>query len=247
MTRPDIAVNVAMLSGVVDATVQHIINMNKIVKYLKSTKGVPLEMKRIKGGIKSPQILCFSDAALNNLQRGGSQGGSMIFITEKTEIGKDRKAMWLNASLISWKSSRIKRVVTCTMSSELLQQSSTFDSGMWLKNLCSEIFGCDVGLHLRTDCLSIIANINSMRTQIKEKRLLNEVFILKEAWERNEISSYEHVPTKLMIADGLTKPDMTLKELITKAMRNKIRIPSDMDRGDKQLQYNVSRPRWSYE
>jgi hypothetical protein len=246
MTRPDIAVDVGMLSGATNSTVQDMLKMNKLIKYTKNTRTIPLEYKRLRGNMSSPQIICYADAAMNNLKRGGSQGGMMIFITNDVEINKE-DPQWIKGALIAWRSARIKRVVTCTLSAELLQQSTTYDSGVWLKNLCEEIFQVKTSLNLRTDCLSLVSNLNSMRTQIKEKRLLNEVYVLKEAWEMSEIQDYQFIPTKYMIADGLTKTDVSLKELITKSMRCAIRVPSIEDRGDKELKFRVTRPRWQYD
>ena len=91
--------------------------------------------------------------------------------------------------------------------------------------------------------MSIIANLNSMRTQIKEKRLMNEVYVLKEAWELWEIYSYEHIPTSFMIADGLTKVEGKLRDLLVRAMKGRIQLPREQDRGEKAIQYRVIKER----
>jgi hypothetical protein len=47
--------------------------------------------------------------------------------------------------------------------------------------------------------------------QVLEKRLTNELWALREALKHKEIRSMAHVPTELMIADGLTKDTPKLR------------------------------------
>jgi hypothetical protein len=54
-------------------------------------------------------------------------------------------------------------------------------------------------------CQSLAASTKSLRVQVLEKRLTNELWALREALKHKEIRPLEYVPTELMIADGLTK------------------------------------------
>jgi hypothetical protein len=64
---------------------------------------------------------------------------------------------------------------------------------------------------------SLAASTKSLRVQVLEKRLTNELWALREALKHKEIRSLEHVPTELMIADGLTKDAPKLRTAILQA------------------------------
>jgi hypothetical protein len=116
-TRPDIASNSSMLSGIPDATLDNITQINKVVRYLKNSSTLGLTFK----SIQNPELICYGDAALNNLGRGGSQGGYTILLVDKNDMKHEVKT----TSIIAWKSARIKRVVTNTLSAEILQQTAS--------------------------------------------------------------------------------------------------------------------------
>ena len=77
---------------------------------------------------------------------------------------------------------------------------------------------------MKTDCNSLIDSMKSLRVQATEKRLCGEIWALREAISSKEISSMDHVPTGLMIADGLTKIQPKLRIVLLQACAGHIPI-----------------------
>ena len=121
--------------------------------------------------------------------------------------------------MIAYSSAGIKRVVNSTFSGELLQQCVAFDEARWLVLLRQEMTGRDTDLHMKSDHLGLIQSLNSLRQQVKEKRLMGNLWSLREAFENHEITTYEHIPTRHMLADGMTKANPELRQPIVQAMK----------------------------
>ena len=101
-SRPDVMFDACMLSASLkDATVQNIIEANKVVRRLKSEK-VALKFQYLREKL---QLVVFSDASLGNLPHGGTQGGHLILL-----MGQNGKF-----SPLSWQSKKIRRVVRSTL------------------------------------------------------------------------------------------------------------------------------------
>jgi hypothetical protein len=146
-------------------------------------------------------------------------------------MGEGQQRQEVQGSLLGWSTARIKRVVSSTFSGELLQQATAFDRARWTALLIKEMTGADVPLHMRTDCKSLIQNLDSLRLQAKEKRLTTEMWALREAFDLDEIATYEHVPTTYMIADGMTKEGTRagrkVRDMVVDAMNGKITLPDE--------------------
>ena len=74
---------------------------------------------------ESTSIKMFADANYNNLPNDGSQGGHIIFLSDKTK----------NSSGVAWNSQRIKRVARFTLAAE----SRAFSEGFGMVCLISEL------------------------------------------------------------------------------------------------------------
>lgn len=70
-----------------------------------------------------------------------------------------------------------------------------------------------------TDSQDIIDHLRSLRNTCTERRLEKEVHLLRSAVETGEVTSWQHVPSAQMMADGLTKDHHPLKKNIIMAMR----------------------------
>lgn len=115
-----------------------------------------------------------------------------------------------------------------TFGAELLQQVATFDLASWLRNLYHELrTGLkEVKLHLRSDCMGVVQVVAfSLRQQARERRLTPDLWVIREAIATSSITSLEHVPTKSMVADGLTKYGCKPAQAIKRAMRGLILYP----------------------
>ena len=226
-TRPDIAVSVSKLSTVANHPGPvHYNQIEKLRRYLMSTIQEKLVFRKLPGQLS---VLAFSDASFQNLSDAGSQGGFLVSITSDPSHLLDMRApdhdyQATPSVLISWKSARIKRVVRSTFAGELLQCSSTFDNSAHIRDLYDQISGHTghvTPLTIMTDCMDVIDHLRSLKNTCSEKRLNKEVHLLRETVATGEVTSWIHVPSTLMQADGLTKEGPKLRALVIAAMRGK--------------------------
>lgn len=239
MTRPDVAVDASMIAGKLhQPIVQDVLTANKILRYLKGSASTTMVYQQLRQPLR---VLAFADSAFQNLPQGRSQAGYLIMIAEEDDgrsqavviPGEDGERMMrdINGAVMCWKSSRHKRVIRSTFSAELLAHTNAFDTACWFANLFEEVSTGqlinhrNVPLDTRTDCKSLEDSTRSLRIQATEKRLYNEIWALREALETGEIRSLCHIPTSLMVADGLTKIQPKLRSRITSAMQGRVSLP----------------------
>ena len=192
-TRPDISSNVCQLSSCLKtATKQELTLANKTIRKVRVDK---LSLKFPKLNMNNLQLLVHSDASHNNLPKGGSQGGYIVFLGD--DEGK--------VAPIQWQSKRIKRVVRSTLAAECLALEEAVDHAFYIKCMLSEIMNIDIPMHCYVDCQSLCDNLHSSNTIKEEKRLIQDIALLKEMMEKDEISSVQHVVSKNNLADALTK------------------------------------------
>ena len=225
-TRPDILVDVSELSGKVrQATYGDVKRANKLLRYLTNTADQRIHYRKIYG----PQrVITFADAAFQNRENLASQEGHLIGIAEEIRDGEEliRRC---DIALISWKSKVLRRVTRSTFSSELLSQSTAFDGAIWISNILQELNDKHFHVDLKTDCMSLVDSMRSLRLQHTEKRLSGLVMLLREAIQNGDVRSIQHVPTSLMIADGMTKSHPKLKQDILACMKGEIALPTNRD------------------
>jgi ABC-type enterobactin transport system permease subunit len=75
------------------------------------------------------KLVVFSDASLENLKDGGTQGGHLIVL-----MGEEGRF-----SPICWQSKRIRRVVRSTLAGETLALADEIDNAIFLATLVSEL------------------------------------------------------------------------------------------------------------
>jgi hypothetical protein len=93
------------------------------------------------------------------------------------------------------------------------------DMAVWLKKLLCEIHKGEIKVKIKSDCMSLVDSLGSLRQQVQEKRLTQDLWALRQAVETKEIYSIEHIPSQLMVADGLTKPKEPLRAGLRLAMK----------------------------
>ncbi len=244
MTRPDISVDASLLAGKLhNPTVQDVLTANKIIRYLKSSSSSVIVYRKLQGQLR---VLSYSDSAFQNLPQGRSQAGYAILIAEEETTNSPAVKFQdgdtttytrdVRTALMSWKSSRHRRVVRSTFSAELLASSALFDSASWFTSLFTEVTTGyrpndqhQMPIDLRTDCESLVASTKSLRIQATERRLYGEIWALREALDNSEIRTLKHVPTALMLADGLTKIQPKLRNKLINAMGGYVSIPASKE------------------
>lgn len=197
-TRPDVMFNTCSLaSNIKNATVQSIHEVNRVIRKLKSEK-VTLKFQHL-GNSDDLSLVVFSDASLGNLPDGGTQGGALIALMEKT--GK--------FSPLFWQSKKIRRVVRSTLAGETLAMSDGIDNAMFLAMLYSELTTGKADLNALplicvTDNHSLFDALKSTK-QVTEKRLRLEISGVKELIHANKIKEVRWSKAKSQLADCLTK------------------------------------------
>ena len=154
-----------------------------------------LSLKYPKLNLNNLQLVVHSDASLNNLPNGGSQGGFIVMLGDAG--GK--------VSPLQWQSKRIKRVVKSTLAAECLALEEAVDHAFYMKCIISEILNVDIPMHCSTDNQSLVDNLHSSNSVKEDKRLIQDIALLKEMMVKKEISSVKHVILKKNLADPLTK------------------------------------------
>ena len=182
------------------ATVQNIIDDNKVILKLKSEE-VALKFQFL-GNENALELVIFSDASLGNLPDGGTQDGHFIMI------------FWENGrfSPLYWQSKRIRRVVRSTLAGEALALADGVDSGMFLATLFAELTTGKAKPELLP--ISCVTDNHSLYDAVKsttggkfvaDKRLHLEISNIKELIQRQQIKQLEWLATRGQLADCLTK------------------------------------------
>ena len=195
VSRPDIGYYACIASTTFKtATVQNLIDMNKLIKHIKSTPSC-IEVPNFEN-LESLKLVVFTDASYANLTDGGSQGAHVVFLSD----GR-------NCCPIVWHSRRIKRVVHNVLAAETLSLIEGCESAIMFSNLIAEVITGDRKSKLPIICLTDNKNLcqTSHTTHtLKEKRLLVEIAIVREMVSKNEIQ-LKWISSDEQLSDALTK------------------------------------------
>ena len=127
MTGPEISSFVCETSTrIKDATISDLTSANKTVKFVKNT---PTCVRIPTLHFESLYIKLFLDASFNNLQNGGSQGGFLVFLSDKFN----------NIVPITWSSTKLKRVARSTLAAETLALSDGCNMSFFIASLAKKM------------------------------------------------------------------------------------------------------------
>ena len=239
-SRPDLAAGTSLhMTG--KATVDNLVNLNKLLKEAKASEDWGLSFKPIE------------------LR---SQAGYMVFIAgDKVETPEGDAA-----SLLDWRSHRIKRLCRSTLAAETMAMDAAVGSGLYCRELMDEILIKDyipttsgrlpstfMPMVAVTDCRSLydlLVKDNPM-SMTQEKRLAIDIGGLKEAAtefdpEQEHLSEvFRWVPTESQLADHLTKskPAHLLRTLLDHGWISLQRIEdfsTNKDYGECKMYFNSS-------
>ena len=196
-TRPDlnfelIDISTKFKSGKVDDLVRAV----KVVRSLQNKKAEIVFPDL--GHPSNWLLLCFTDAALGNLNNGIDSTGGHILLLANRFSGR--------CAALDWQSNKIKRVVKSTLAAEALSlvdglENSVFITDL-LKSCCPTMV--DIPIIAIVDNLSVVEAVHST-TAVGDKRLRREVGAIKEMLGRREIAAVKWVPGSQQLADSLTK------------------------------------------
>ena len=230
-TRPDVAGTASLLASKVSApTVDDLSVLNKAAAHLRSTASQPLILWQ-------HDLSCIFTSASDCAGAGtarehGAQGAWIAMIADAALLaGQPAKA-----SLISWRSTRVKRVVASTLAGETLALSASLAEIEWLQVLFRDVVYSDVdhanwaastgpfgailktgsSLNARQDAAAVVdaksvfdtLTRNTAGSSKQDKRTAIELSIVKESL-RHSGSKVRWVPHWGMPSDQLTKADIS--------------------------------------
>ena len=199
-SRPDIAYDVCQTSNSTkEATVKDLVNANKALRKMKSEE-VELIFPNL-GDVNKVEFLCFADTSLGNLTGNASQ---IVYITFL--LGENKRY-----APIAWQSKKIPPVVNSTLAAETL----ALQEGCYaLKPFLSELVGQhELPISIYTDNKSLAESLLSTNI-LRDKHLDMDMTGLCEMLGREEIKRIQWIPTKLQLADCLTKKGVSSKKLL---------------------------------
>ena len=209
LSRPDLVFNVSMLSRAVkdeelDAQVE---KCRKLATRAKNSKYV-IQYGDL-GNLKDLELCVFSDAAYGNqdLDRVRSTAGIIIFL--KGPRG---------CAPILWRSRAIRRVCTSVKTAETLALGEALDAAINLsRQIHQMITGTkeEKGIPVRayTDSRSLVDSVESCR-QVVEGSMRQVVEKLKEHVQEGHVTEITWVQGARNWADGLTKKDVDMSDLV---------------------------------
>ena len=195
-SRPDVIFDASKLaSEFKDATINTVLQANKIIKHLKS-ETVELRFQHLENDI---DLVIFSDSSLGNLCDGGTQGGQFILLRGKSGM----------FSPLTWQSKRIRRVARSTLAAETLALADAIDNGVFLCTLFNELTcGLSKPENLKVTCItdnhSLFDAMKSTK-HVSEKRLRLDINGIKEFLQTSPGNKIVWVETCFQLADCLTK------------------------------------------
>lgn len=202
-TRPDVAKAASVLSRfLVNPTKAHLRAANHCIRYLLQTKLLCL----VYGHFKAYSLHAHSDEVPLS-QQGGFLGASDASFADHSDYkSSEGYVFFAFGGPTSWKASKQSTVTKSTTEAELTALSHAGSELIWWQNLFEQLnIGFDEKPTLYCDNQQTIRLITKQGTVNSKLRHVN----IHQHWLRQEVQneklSVEHVPTRNMPADGLTK------------------------------------------
>lgn len=225
-SRPDLATQVSFSQQAFpQLTVGDAISANHAVRRAKQHADQGLKFCSI-----SPDdlgLMCHSDAAFGNARAGATQGGFIVSYTHQG-VNQGLDSSWTPGY---WKSFRLPRVVSSTLSAEAQSMSVASSMLEWTSLLLSEALDgprfarslwSGMGnrvVMLITDCKSLYDHLVSQSSPtLDDRRTAIDIVILRDSIERLK-AVLRWIPTNRMLADGLTKESPEAFDLLRSCLR----------------------------
>jgi len=218
-TRPELQVRCLVISSALSSAdrmyVQHLHDLNKLVRTVKETK----HLKRLFRSIPKPwKLVVLPDASLGSKLTGEetkSVGCSVVMLMTDVEGNREIIGADHPCSVLLVKSSTIKRVCVAVFDSECLEAVRGVDLAIGVRDLILETQRGPVGrmandgealpIDIWTDSESVVSCVNGGRTPALEMRRRLDIAYLEQCLLLNEIRLIGHIPAEYNVADPGTK------------------------------------------
>ena len=193
-TRFDVAwITNRLTQFCIDPTVRHQNAVIRILRYIAGT----LQFAIVLGGLQEPDrnLVGYTDADYGGVQDRHSIGASLFL---------------LGGGPVSWSSKRQRVVVTSTVESEYIALCTGAKTGVWIRRLLYELnyghYTSETGtIRMLGDNQGSLSLANNPENHQRTKHIDIQYHYVRELVESGAIT-IEYCPTKLMLADILTKP-----------------------------------------
>ena len=192
-TRPDIACAVNQLSQrkADEATEE---DFKRLDITLKRVREESVELLYGNVDLETAEVHVFADASFATNADLSSQLGYVVLLVDQDS----------NCSLITWSSSKCKRVTRSVLAAELYAIANAFDVAFAITHTFECILGRKVELRVFTDSRTLFDSIISF-CSMTEKRLLIDIACLRQAFRSGELANLGWIRSCENVADALTK------------------------------------------
>jgi len=204
LTRPDIAFSVNKIARRLQNPSKEVFRAAKrIVAYLVSTVNLSL---KIQGRSQDWKLSIFTDSSFADIEeeKFKSTGGFIVY---------------LNDSIVSWKSKKLRYICTSTSEAELLAVFEGAKEGLFIAFLLKEIFGIEVfPIPLYCDNKAVCDVLLQKGAKELTKFMHTKIFKVKEWIEEGYLEIFQ-IKSAENIADCFTKIDNGFKDYRDKMLK----------------------------
>jgi hypothetical protein len=195
-TRPDLCAPLQLLAGKIrNPKSEDFAQLRKIVRRIEETSQEGLNFRPL--NVHSLQIGVFSDAAFANADNYGSQLGWIIVLMDDDK----------NANIVHYSSAKCHRVTRSVLAGEMYALTHAFDIAYTLRHTLEKYVKAHIPVRAFTDSQSLFDCVTKLSTTL-EKRLMIDLYGLRQSYERRELTSIAWIPGGENPADALTKADL---------------------------------------
>ena len=218
-TRADIAFQALLLSMASHKpTYGDVSLINKVVAKIKRQE-VKLKFSKLEKDKWT--LTVFADASKGNIGKTESTVAYLILLSDGYNKGEPKE----KCNLLTWKSSKAKRVVVSTYDAEAMALNLGIQSALVIKNHIDEIMNWEeeaVEVEAFTDCKDVYNAVVANKPYPKGDQLASlDVAAVKRYKELKMLTRFEWINTDLMLADTLTKQGKPSDDLIEVMMKGR--------------------------
>lgn len=129
-------------------------------------------------------------------------------------------------NLLHCSSFKSKRVARSALAAELFALSHAFDVSTTLQVSLKAMLGKEIPIKFYMDSKGLFDNVIGINAPT-QKRLLIDLSVIRQYYEKREIAEVVWIPTAQNPADVMTKMDSKNEHLIYEVMENKLSIKDE--------------------
>ena len=214
-TAPHLQCSTSLLAGqVTKATVQTVLDCNRLLKFAKDNKDIGLQYRHI-GSPRDLRLLCFFDAGFSTRNDGTSQGGYVIMLVNGKLMESNEEDYY---HVLDWRSFKTPRVARSSLGAEAQAGGQASDAVDFVSRYWHHLLDPDLSLKgllevqsslrpvMVTDAKALYDAFHREATSssVVDKRVSLEIRVMKERLQ--ELGGLlKWMSSDRQVADGLTK------------------------------------------